>query len=144
MSILEHSLRYRLSAVENSKADYASYINDIKSEIQAILNEVCVQFPWSQPYESLNQSLLSYGITEELKWAAYDSYQDPVALKQLAQIIENHEPRLQHCHLSLLEHSNGPTKIHLVIEGDVRYANKNKPLQFEAVCQPIQRRFKLS
>jgi predicted component of type VI protein secretion system len=144
MSILNQSLRYRLSTIDHHQADFGDYISDIKTEIQAILNEVCMRFPWEQSLFQLNQSLLSYGITEDLKWASHDRYQNPAALAQLAKIISNHEPRLKRCHLSLLEHSGNPSKIHLIIEGEVRYANQDKSLQLEAFCQPIQRRFTIS
>lgn len=115
------------------------YHSDIKNELECLLNQRCVQYPFEEKLGQLNDSLFSYGLTEQLKWAPYEKLADPAYLHQLAQLIMHHEPRLNHCRISYLEDYG--QQIALLIEGEVNYLNHLSMWQCVALCQPIQRRF---
>ena len=137
-------LRYRLMTQSTLSMSLEDYHLDIKSEIEGILNQICVQYNYGTELKELNQSLLSYGLPDDLKWAPYERLQDPDYHLQLAKIIENHEPRLMHCSVYSMEEGLKKQQLTLMIEGDVEFLNRLTHWQCIAYCQPIQRRFQLS
>jgi predicted component of type VI protein secretion system len=137
-------LRHRLmthSAISMSLKDYHL---DIKKEVEAILNHMCVHAFYGNSWRALNQSLLSYGLSDDLKWAPFERLQDPEYLILLAKSISTHEPRLKNCTIHPLEDGLKKQKITLMIEGDIEFSKEVSSWQCIAYCQPIQRRFRIS
>ena len=137
-------LRHRLLTHSASSMSVSDYHLDIKKEIEGILNQMSVHSLYETEWQTLNQSLFTYGLPDELKWAPFERLQDPEYLKSLAKIISTHEPRLMNCILYPLEEGVKKQQITLMIEGEVDFLKKVSSWQCIAYCQPIQRRFRIS
>jgi predicted component of type VI protein secretion system len=120
------------------------YHLDIQYEVESILNHWCVQSEYHQEFKTLNQSLMSYGLSGDLKWAPFERLHDIEYLNRLARAVSMHEPRLKHCIIYPMEDEQKNRLITLVVEGEVEYMNEISLWRCVAYCQPIERRFRIT
>ena len=139
-----NSLRYRLLQEDQVEMTLECYIEDIKNEIQALLNQISSTENIPSNLVQLKKSILNYGVSENIRWSAVEAFQNVNLLNDLANLIMNNDSRINNCRIYLQDMVESSQSIELIILGEIHFYRKKARLQLNAKCQPIQRRFYLS
>lgn len=138
-------LRYRLTHSEQSHYSRADYIDDIKKEVEALLNAHASRAEWPRHLSELNHSILTYGISNDMRWKSTHFYLDGTLLPQLASYIQQHEPRLLDCEVTIDDdYQSAGFRLALAVQGRIAFNQKQALLTFKTHCHPINMRFHLS
>jgi predicted component of type VI protein secretion system len=138
------SLRYRLTHENTYDFHQGDYIDDIKHEIEALLNTEAAIALWPKSLDQLEQSCLNYGLPHAMRWMSAQSYITGDVLPHLASYLEKNEPRLKDCVISLDDEYPSGTRLRLSIQGRVRINHGDALLVFKSHTHPLQMRFHVS
>jgi len=121
------------------------YINDIKREVEALLNSQSCDLLSLSGYASLKQSLLSYGITNRVRRSTVKNFARNHITGEISQIIEANEPRLRDVFVYINNSSCEDFEfvLSLFIEGVVVYENRPSNLSLRSTFNALDMRFGL-
>lgn len=135
----------RLRLQQKSVCSLDHYINDIKFEIESLLNSRSCAWLWSNSLSSLDQSLLHYGLPNSLRWGRVSDFMSGYLIKTITDLIQLNEPRLSQIEVFVDDygyHQNDFT-LYLCIQGSVTFASQTTTLLLRSQCNPLNMRFSL-
>lgn len=134
------SLAYRLNNEYYQAMPLASFLQEIKTSLNSILNHIQT-IPLTDNYTTDAQNILSYGISKRLKWLTCDEITDALYLKQLAGLLMAQEPRLRQC--EIVPVSVDKQSVILLVDGEILFQKKWLYWQCHIHRLSVQRGFKV-